>query len=152
MATIDSSDFRVQIQPTVVTPEWDFGPTDSVAANAVLLTRENLRTVGAYPPRSAYDWDAKLHITQTISGVETAVDLTDMTLTAVYYDPIIRTAYNLTVVKTIASSGEITVSFDAGRDPAAVAGMYRFHIKATETEEFDLLSGWIEILPAVPTV
>jgi len=152
MATIQSTDWRVKVEPTIVTPEFDFGPLDSVAANAVLLTSENLRKVGAYPPRVVYDWDCKLHVVQAIAGVETAVNITDFTLLAVYYDPIAQVAFNLTVVKTVAASGELTVSLDAGRSPVAVAGMYRFHVKATETEEFDLMSGWLEILPAIPTV
>ncbi len=149
MATIDSTDFRVQIQPTIVTPEWDFGPSDAVAANAVLLTRENLRTMGAYPPRVGYDFDCKLHILQVIAGVETAVNLTGIAIAGTYWDWVTRVANTLTVVASVAASGELTVSF--AFDDLPTAGLYEFAIKATETELFDLCSGKLEILPAVPT-
>jgi hypothetical protein len=149
MATIQSVDFRVLIEPTIVTPEFDFGPSDSVAANAVLLTREFLRNMGAYPVRNGHDWDCKLHIVQSIAGVETAVDLTDMTIAGTYWDWVTRTANTLTVAKTVAASGELTVSFAAATLPTA--GMYEFAITATETELFDLCSGKLEILPAIPT-
>jgi len=149
MATIQSTDFRVTIEPRIETPEFDFGPSDSVAANAVLLTREKLRTLGAYPPRNGHDWDCKLHVLQTVAGVETAVNLTDMTIAGTYWDWVTRVANTLTVAKTVAASGEITVSFAAADVPAA--GMYEFVITATETELFDLCSGKLEIMPAVPT-
>jgi hypothetical protein len=148
MATIQSTNLTVKIEPAIVTPELDFGPTGSVAANAVLLTSENLRSVGAYAPRSAHDWDCHLWIYTTVAAAETALDLTDMTIAGTYYDPVSRTANTLTVAKG-AGTGQLTVSFAVADAPTA--GMYRFNITATETELFDLCSGWVEILPALPS-
>jgi hypothetical protein len=148
MATIQSTDTRITIEPTIVTPELDFGPTLSVAANAVLLTSEKLRTVGAYPPRSGHDWDCHLWVYTTVSTVETALDLADMAIAGVYFDPVSRVANTLAVAKG-AGTGQLTVSFAVADAPTA--GLYGFAITATETELFDLCSGKIEILPALPS-
>ena len=149
MATIQSTNLVVQIEPTIVTPEFDFGPTDSVAANSILLTAENLRTVGAYAPRSGRDWVCNLWVLQTISGVETAVDLTDMTIAGVYWDPIARAALTLPITKPVGTAGQLTITFTDSQ--TLVAGVYDFAVSATETEIFDLLSGKLEILPAIPS-
>lgn len=148
MATIQQTDLRVTIEPRVATPEFDRGPTDSVAANAVMLTAENLRTVGAYAPRSGRDWVCYLWVYGTVSGVETAVDLTDMTIAGVYWDPIARVANTLTIAKG-AGTGQLTITFTDAQ--TLVAGMYDFAVSATETDIFDLLSGKLEILPAIPS-
>ena len=149
IATIQATDLRITIEPTIPTPEYDFGPSDSVAANAVLLTRENLRKLGAYPPRVSLDWDCNLWVYQVVGGVETAMDLTTVAVTGTYWDPVTRVATTLTVALG-AGTGQITVSLDAAT-ATTVAGMFRFQITGTETEEFDLLSGWLEIQPGIPT-
>ncbi len=150
MATVVSTDTRVIIQPEIVTPEFDKGPGDSVAANAVLLTREYLRTLGSYPPRVSQDWDCKLFMVQLIAGVETAIDLTDMTIAGTYWDDVIRVAVTRDVPKPVGTAGQLDISFDVADAPTA--GMYRFLVTATETELFDLCSGWIEINYAQPAV
>ena len=148
MATIQATDLRGKVEPRIVGPEFDFGPLDSVAANAVLLTRENLRKVGAYPPRSEYDWDCLLFIYQTIAGVETIVDLSSMTITGTYYDHVSQVANVLTVANG-GATGDVTLSFAVADAPTA--GMYRFSVKAVDTDTFELCSGWLEIDPAIPT-
>lgn len=146
--TTQATDFRIIIEPVIVTPAMEFGPSDSVPANAVLLTSEKLRTLGAYPARSGRDWDCKLWILQTIASVETAVDLTGMALAGTYWDDVTRAAVALTITTAAGTTGLTTISFAAADLPTA--GMYRFLINATETEVFDLCSGWLEILPAQP--
>lgn len=153
MATIQSTDLRIKVEPTIVTPELDFGPLDSVSANSVLLTRENLRKVGAYPPRNGQDWDCHLWVYTTIDGVETALDLADMAFTAVYWDYFARVANALTIAAG-AGTGQLTISFAADDEPTA--GMYRFAVTGKETvllvtNVFDVCGGWLEILPAIPS-
>ena len=148
MATIQTLDLRVSVEPTIPTPELDFGPSSRVTANAVLLTRESLRTVGAYPPRSGHDWDCILAVYTVIAGVETALDMSSFTVTATYWDDVTMVANDLTIVAGT-DTNQLVVSFEAADLPTA--GMYRFAVVGEQTETFDICSGWLEILPAIPS-
>ncbi len=154
MATIQSTDLRIAVEPTIALPEFDFGPLDTVAANAVLLTRENLRKVGAYPPRNGYDWGCLLWVYQVVAGVETIMNMSDQLITGSYWDPVARAPTALTIANA-GALGHITVSFDWLDDP--VAGMYKFAVTSVApagigpTDRFDLMTGWLEILPAIPS-
>jgi len=148
MATIQATDLRIKVEPRIVGPEFDYGPLDGVAANAVLLTRDNLRKCGAYPPRSAHDWDCLLWVYQVIDGVETIMDMSGMALTATYWDDVTRVANDLTVSNG-GATGDATLSFSVASAPTA--GMYRFSIQAVDTDTFELCSGWLEITPAIPS-
>ena len=153
MATIQSTSLVVKVEPRWVQAEYDFGPSASMAANGVLLTRESLRTLGAYPPISGGDWDCLLHVYQVVAGVETAVDMSNFSISGVYWDAVIQTAVTLRLSDSGAASGYITVSFADGDAP--VVGMYNFAIRAVDKTSMDiheLMSGKLEILPATPTV
>jgi len=148
MATQQATDSVIKIKPTIITPEFDFGPSDSVAANSVLLTQQYLRQLGAYAPRVGRDWDCHLWYYLVIDGDETAQALTDMTVSGTYWDPIKRVANTLTTAKG-AGTGQITISFAA--TDSLIAGLYRFAITAVETETFEVCSGWLEIASEVPS-
>ena len=149
MAIVYAENTQVAIEPTLATPEFDFGPADRVASNAVLLTADNLRKVGAYACQAGHDWVGLCWVTQTVDTVPTALILTTLTLQGSYWDPVSREAVALTVAKP-GGDGEVSITFaDTG---AHVAGMYRFLITATDPTPltFDLFSGWLEILPGRP--
>lgn len=153
MAT-QSSNIVVKIEPVIAGPAIDLGPTDSVAANAVLLTRENLRTVGSYPPRVARDWKCILWLYETIAGVETIIAIDTWAIDGTYWDPITRVAVDLPIALT-STAGQIAITLPDAPAIAAVAGMYEFAIKGTAAADpdfsFDVCSGKIEFLPAIPS-
>ncbi|MEE9367167.1 MAG: hypothetical protein V3W44_10800 [Dehalococcoidales bacterium] len=152
MAITYVSDWRIIVEPTLAVDV--FMTMDSVAVNAVLLTRENLRKVGAYPPQSGHDWDVNMWLKTVIAGVETGAPLTAPTAIAgTYWDPMVQTATVLTLAidaDQVVNAGLFTITF-ADTD-TLVAGMYRFEIDVTDTvaDIHVLCSGWLEILPARP--
>ncbi len=152
MAIIQSTDFTLTIEPVLSDIEFDFGPTDYVAANAVLLTREMLRTVGAYPPRVGHDWQCNLWLYQTIDGVKTIVDAGEWTLDATYWDAVTRVAVDLPIGHGLAD-GQMVITLLDSPVIDAVAGMYDFAVQAISALDiFDVCSGKLEILPTIPTI
>lgn len=151
MATIETTDTRIIVEPIIATPDYEFGPLDSVAANAVLLTRENLRKVGAYPPRVGRDWVCDLWVVFSVASVETPVDVSGWTLLGTYWDPVARVANMLPVALGAAAvTGQLVITLPDAPVDLPTAGMYGFSISATDTDVFDVCSGWLEILPAMP--
>jgi len=147
MPTIQATDLLCTIEPVLGNDVYNVGPTDYAPASRVMLTQENLRQIGAYPARVGEDWFLYLNMYQMIAGVETLVDLSTITLTGSYWDPVSRAATALSVVGGVPTGQILTGFLAAGTH---VAGMYDFTITGTETEVFDLCSGKIEILPARP--
>ena len=124
---------------------------DSVTANGVLLTRENLLKVGAFPPIIGQDWVIAL-----IAGVETAIPLTaPTTIAGSYWDPVSQVALALTLAidaDQVTNPGLFTIKFIDTILVPLVAGMCRFQIDITDTvaEIRILCKGWLEILAARP--
>lgn len=144
---IDTTGFVVAIEGRIPTPEYDFGPLDTVQSNAVMLIADNLRKCGSYACRAGHDWQCLLWIWEIVAGVEEASDFRTTTMTGSYWDPVSLEATALTLA-VAGNSVSITIADDAGH----VAGMYRFLIVATIGGlVYDLCSGWLEILPAIPT-
>jgi len=148
MATIQVIDRLISLEPRHTTPEIDFGPMDAISADSVLITTDNLKKVGAQPPRCGQDFVCLLWVVDSISGVETFRDISGYTLTGTYWDPVSRVANTLTVALG-SGTGDFTITF-ADTD-SLTAGMYRFQVTATETDVFELCSGWIEITPEIPS-
>lgn len=108
--------------------------------------------MGAYPPRVGNDWQCSLFIYQVIAGVETLVDMTGWVLDANYWDNVTRIAVDMPIALG-AGTGELVITFPDSPVIDAVAGMYNFAVQATDTPTiFDVCSGKLEFLPAMPTV
>ena len=153
MATV-ITDWKMIVEPT--RPVAVESPMDSVPANGVLLTRENLLKVGAFPPVSGQDWAANMWVIALVAGVETAIPLTaPTTIAGSYWDPVSQTAIALTLAidaDQVNNAGLFTITFIDTIVVPLVAGMYRFQIDVTDTvaEIRILCKGWMEILPARP--
>jgi hypothetical protein len=148
MATVQTTNVRVKIEPTDVTPEMEYGPSDYMPHDAVLMTAHAFSQIGSQPPRSGEDFDCHLWVYDTVAGAATARTLDDYTVTATYWDPVSLSATALTVAKG-AGAGQLTVSWAAS--DTVTAGMYRFSVEAVETDAFTVCSGWLEIMPATPS-
>ncbi len=108
--------------------------------------------MGAYPPRVGADWACSLWIYQIIAGVETLVDMTGWVLDANYWDHVTRVAVDMPIALTV-TVGELVITFPDSPVIDAVAGMYEFAVQATDTPTiFDVCSGKIEFLPAMPAL
>ncbi|MFH1603983.1 MAG: hypothetical protein ABIH03_08755 [Pseudomonadota bacterium] len=147
MATIQATDTIFRVEPLVPVPEFEWGPSDYMSANAVLLTSESLRKVGAYPPQRGYDWSCNLWCYVVVAGVPTAIDLTTSTFSAIYWDPVSLVAKDVDVANGPAA-GQLVLSLAAVTE--TTPGTHRFSITVTETQVYMLCSGWIEILPVKP--
>jgi hypothetical protein len=144
-----ATDYRITIVGLRTDPGIAFGPTDSVSADSVLLTAENLKTIGMYPAQQGLDWGVQLYVYATVSTVETLQDLTGYTFVGSYWDPVTKAATSLTVSNG-GISGYIQFNFDS--DDTLTAGMYQFAIEETSGEDDSFIcSGWLEIVPARPT-
>lgn len=146
--TIQATDLRIKVEPFLFAPAVFFGPLDSVSANSVMLTSDNLRKAGSYPPRNGQEWYCKLWVYVTVDGVETLLDMTDYTVAAVYWDNVSKEATSIDCALG-GDTGSIVLGIPSTADQ--VAGMYRFSITGTQVDIFDICGGWIEMLPAIPT-
>lgn len=148
MPAVDITGIVIGIEPRIPTPEYDFGPLDTVPSNAVMLTAENLRKCGGYACRAGNDWQVLLWLWLMIDGVPTLPGAVVTTFEGSYWDPISMEAVALTLALPGANALSMTFANDGGH----VAGMYRFLIVATVAGlEYDLCSGWLEILPGIPS-
>lgn len=150
MAVTQFTDLKVKVEPKIVTPEYEFGPSDYMAANAVLLTANAMRRLGASCPQIGTDFVANLWVFGTVDTVPTAFSLVSTTVAGSFWDPVTRVAYDFDSCAIAGDGSTGCVVLTIADDLDVTPGLYQFEITATRTSVYTLMSGWIEFLPGRP--
>ena len=143
----------VILDPSGVT--FKFGPTDSMPADSVLITREKLATVGADAIRVGDASAFVINLFTTQSGVETALDLstgyTNASIALSVWDPVSKAANTewTVVLQDPTTAGMIMYPDNATFAPST-AGMFQWVITITSDDIVgsaytDLCGGWLEV-------
>lgn len=157
MTSYQATDFRVKVEPVVAsTNTYDFGPGSALEHNSITLTNDYLRTLGYHAPRASDAWECYLWFYQTISGVQTAIDLSEFTEGAKYWDPVTHTGGDLIFAldaDQVLNAGKSKLSIATVPSGVVSAGLYQFEITLTQNSLLRFRAGgWLEVLPARPSV
>ena len=151
MASIIATNRTVTITPMLVSDSAEYGPTDEMGANAILITSEKMKTVGFDCPRIGYPWSCNVQINDSIAGVTTGHNLSGYTsyITAYGWDPVSKTVMT---DLGFSEDGDQTTNPGLGvltfdHASAKTAGMFRFIIIGSDDGSTNtmLASGWFQI-------
>jgi hypothetical protein len=157
MATFQSTDWRVKIEPLISgTNEYEKGPSAALRHTAIMLTDEFLRTLGHTAPRANDVWECYLYWFQTIDSVQTAMNLSEFTIGCKYWDPITLVGGDITLIQDadqVNNPGKTKMSIATVPGNIIPAGLYGFEVTFTESAQNNLGGrGWLEVFPTRPSV
>jgi len=130
--------------------DFEYGPSDSMQADSVLITGEKFGTFGGEAPRVGMMWSCSVQIYDVVAGAETGHDLSGYSggITFDIWDPVVRTVDQVSFTYTAdadqgANPGLGVVAMTTDPSP----GMYRWAmVGSAQVAEYEhIASGWIEV-------